>query len=120
MNVRHTKPNARHRGVDAANTNMSFTQDQYKGLLDLLQQSIQQAQRSQHSANTVVAHVPPAPNSATSSNINVNQISGEKFIFWIVVTGATDHSDFSLFTSYRPIKHTRINCPDHTSAIATI
>lgn len=57
-----------HIGNGSDNTNVSLTQNQYKEILELIQQSKQQAKSSSHSANTVMSLTP-----------NSNLVSGKKF-----------------------------------------
>lgn len=100
--------------------NVPLIQDQYKAILELIQQSKQRSQGFSHSVNTVLAQT-STPSQVSSYNIITDPVSGMKFIIWIVDTGATDHivPDLSLFTSYKLIDPIKINFPNHTTAFAT-
>ena len=108
------------------NGNVTFTQDQYKGLMDLLQQSKNQVQASSHSANTVVSlrnsHI---SNSVTTNPLVFNSNStsdfGKHSNFWIIDTGATNHITYnlSMLTDYHHIEPVTITMPNNTRVVAT-
>jgi len=108
------------------NGNVTLTQDQYKGLKDLLQQLKNQVQASSHSANTDVSlrniHI---SNSVTTNPLVFNSNSTSDFRkhsnFWIVDTEATNHITYnlSMLIDYHHIEPVTIRMPNNTSVVAT-
>jgi hypothetical protein len=103
-----------------SNSGFSFTQDQYKSLLDLLQQNKQQASSAIHSANTTLTNSNTSSTNPFVLNVNSNSDFGKHSNFWIIDTGATDHitNNGSILTNSHSIKPTTIHLPNNTFTTA--
>jgi hypothetical protein len=110
---------------DTSTNGVLLSQEQYKGLMELLQQSKHQIQSST-SANIVMTSTNPFSNSVTSNSLAFNTNShttfGKNLTSRIIDTGATNHitHNFSILTKCHSINPIRVDMPNNTYAIATL
>lgn len=109
---------------DTSTNGVLLSQEQYKGLMELLQQSKHQVPSSV-SANTVMT-CNPLSNSTASNflayNTNSHNTFGKNLTSWIIDTGATNHitHNLAILTKCHSINPIRIDMPNNTYAIATL
>nr|KYP72603.1 hypothetical protein KK1_005199 [Cajanus cajan] len=89
-----------------------FTEEQYQGLIALLQQS--QISNSSHVSNQVSATLGPFDHSGQIGN------TSSSFSSWVLDSGATDHICYCLshFTSYHKIKPIHVTLPNGNKVVA--
>ncbi|CAJ2668236.1 unnamed protein product [Trifolium pratense] len=95
-----------------------FTQEQFQGILTLIQQSQQPHSGSTsavHQSNSVMTH-------PFAFNCDSNKTSGKSPFVWILDTGATDHISFHFqsFTSFKSIKPVPVSLPNGNKILASI
>lgn len=99
-------------------SSFSFTQDQHKALLALLQQSASQNLHSTNQVTTLTSHSKPSNPSGISYALSfLSRLSQ-----WILDTGATDHVYFSLsrFQWFRKIKPIFVRLPNGNTVSAQV
>ncbi|MDV3145744.1 MAG: hypothetical protein Q8736_02580, partial [Sweet potato little leaf phytoplasma] len=105
---------------------LSFTPEQHKAILALLQQS-NAHQSHEHNANqlTTIRNTPKPSSgllSATSKSHCLSISKGNNTCNWIIDTGATDHVTFNLaaFTSFKKIKPVLVKLPNGSQVFANV
>jgi len=95
-----------------------FTQEQFQGILTLIQQSQPSHSSSKsevHQSNSVMIH-------HFAFNCDSNKTNGNNFFVWLLDTGATDHisSHFQSFTSFHSIKPVLVSLPNDNTIFAFV